>query len=315
MWHQPWAVQRSHQGRGYQCCKCQRSESDRQTQKPCGVTLGCQVAANFQLELFETLLDWTERTVPVHLRTIPITAFDITQKPPTPSKHPKQVPYANCGNFNQVQPSVLVIRDDTNPNCRILQSWQVVILMRHGDRTPVRERFGDLFQNISIFVSAMSEAIACNYIVFLYSKSLQQLQVRSHVEMVWWCFGRVEVVDGVSLWVAQVLDLFDIRRFGCITYGFCMDVLAAEQAGTSRDGFCAGRARGRWRIQQLLIICRRRLLGSWEHDMSQTESGTWWHHKRFAMSPLLTVSNTFLYWSWSCVGCSGNGHAPCLFAV
>lgn len=192
MWHQPWAVQRSHQGRGYQCCKCQRSESDRQTQKPCGVTLGCQVAANFQLELFETLLDWTERTVPVHLRTIPITAFDITQNPPTPSKHPKQVPYANCGNFNQVQPSVIVIGDDTNPNCRILQSWQVVILMRHGDRTPVRERFGDLFQNISIFVSAMSEAIACNYIVFPYSKSLQQL--RSHVEMVGWCFGRVGVV-------------------------------------------------------------------------------------------------------------------------
>ncbi len=58
----------------------------------------------------------------MHLRTIPITAFDITQNPPTPSKHPKQVPYAyaNCGNFNQVQPSVLVIGDDTsnrNPNC------------------------------------------------------------------------------------------------------------------------------------------------------------------------------------------------------
>ena len=35
------------------------------------------------------LIDWTERTVPVHLRTIPITAFDITQNPPTPSKHPK----------------------------------------------------------------------------------------------------------------------------------------------------------------------------------------------------------------------------------
>ena len=82
----------SHQGRGYQCCKCQRSESDRQTQKPCGVT-------------------------------IPITAFDITQNPPTPSKHPKQV----------------------------------VILMRHGDRTPVRERFGDL--DVSNMASAWTSLL------------------------------------------------------------------------------------------------------------------------------------------------------------
>ncbi|CAL1174133.1 unnamed protein product [Cladocopium goreaui] len=39
-----------------------------------------------------------------------VTAFDMTQKPPKPSEHPKQV----------------------------------VILMRHGDRTPVREKFGEL---------------------------------------------------------------------------------------------------------------------------------------------------------------------------
>ena len=40
----------------------------------------------------------------------PVTAFDLSQKPPIPSQHPKQV----------------------------------VILMRHGDRTPVREKFGAL---------------------------------------------------------------------------------------------------------------------------------------------------------------------------
>lgn len=43
-------------------------------------------------------------------RMLPETAFDMTQKPPKPSEHPKQV----------------------------------VILMRHGDRTPVREKFGEL---------------------------------------------------------------------------------------------------------------------------------------------------------------------------